>query len=320
MIPPLISIIVPVYNGEKTITACVESIIDQEFSKEEYEIIVVDNKSTDKTREIVEKFHIKLVSEDEIQSSYAARNLGVTIAKGEIILFIDADCIAKKDWISKIIEGFNDPEVGAIGGEIDDAQPSTLVERFLSDIHPLKNCMKFEGVFLPILITANAAFRKNLFIRLGGFKQNLYTIADIDLSWRLLLETKYKINYVPDAIVFHKHRTTLKGMYKQQYRSGLGIILLDAMYKRFRDYPYQPREEYSRIIHQIISLLIYTRSIIFRLLTFVFRGLGWDYVLRPVFYFIAELGNLLGKLRGLWITRLFTIDLNKLFLEDPRER
>ena len=103
-----VSVVIPVYNDPSGLQDTLESLVAQNFPKDQYEIIVVDNGSTDKTLDVA-KMHadkypqlVKYVIEDNIQSSYAARNKGIIVAKGELISFIDADMTVREEWLIKI--------------------------------------------------------------------------------------------------------------------------------------------------------------------------------------------------------------------------
>ena len=96
---PFVSVIVPVYNDGQRIGKCIEALLIQTYPQAHFEIIIVDNGSNDNTRSVIEEHPVKLLVEDRIQSSYAARNKGIKNAKGEVIAFTDADCIPAPDWI-----------------------------------------------------------------------------------------------------------------------------------------------------------------------------------------------------------------------------
>lgn len=115
---PFVSVIIPVYNGGFAFEKTIESLLDQSYPKDCYEIIVVDNNSTDTTRDIVKKYPVVLLQEIHRQNSYAARNRGIKHAKGSIIAFIDSDCIADRDWIMRGVECLEVKKVDSVGGAI----------------------------------------------------------------------------------------------------------------------------------------------------------------------------------------------------------
>ncbi len=103
---PKVSIVVPVFNGEKKLEANLNSILDQTYKN--YEVIVVDNNSQDKTKEIIFEFNKKdsrfRYFFEEIRSRAVARNTGIYFSSGEIIVMIDSDCVAPVDWLDKIFK------------------------------------------------------------------------------------------------------------------------------------------------------------------------------------------------------------------------
>lgn len=104
--------VIPVYNAEKTIDECVQSLLALDYPQDKLEIITVDNNSTDNTKEILLSYPIIYLLEKK-KVSYAARNLGIRNAKGEIIAFTDSDCVVDAQWLSNIIPAFDNPRVGA---------------------------------------------------------------------------------------------------------------------------------------------------------------------------------------------------------------
>jgi len=100
-----ISIIIPAYNAEKAIKECLSSLTNQSLSRNKYEIIVVDDGSTDRTCEIAKKYKVNVISQGN-GGPAVARNRGAREARGDILIFTDSDCIADKDFIEKMIKPF----------------------------------------------------------------------------------------------------------------------------------------------------------------------------------------------------------------------
>jgi len=227
---PFVSIIVPVYNAEKTIEKCIKSLLNQIYPKNKYEIIIVDNNSNDKTIEIIKKYLVKILKKTKIQSSYAARNKGIKNAKGEILAFTDADCIADKNWLKNGIKGFANKNVGCVAGEIKSSNPENYIEEYLADKKELSQ-LKISNEFpLPYPKTANAFYKKEVFDKIGLFEEKWISGGDADLAWRMQLETNYKIKFAPNSIVYHKHRSTIKSMFGQCIKWGIGSSLLQKKY------------------------------------------------------------------------------------------
>ena len=119
------SVIIPVYNNPHGLKKVLASLVEQDFPKDQYEIIVADNRSTDESLDIVHEYAenypnlVKCVIEDEIQSSYAARNKGIEMAKGEVIAFTDSDCIPAVDWLTQGYNSLIGSEVSMVAGKIE---------------------------------------------------------------------------------------------------------------------------------------------------------------------------------------------------------
>lgn len=315
--PYSVTVIVPVYNGSRTIRDCIDALLNQDYPRLQYEIVVVDNNSTDTTAQLVADYpDVRLLRQIEVQSSYAARNMGAAQAKGEILAFTDADCIPAPDWLSKLLNPFEDPQVLATGGVVKDAKAANLVETFLGEESSLSRYQHAPGQFLSPLITANAALRKKEFDTLAGFNDRLYTGADIDLAWRLQLKSGDCIRYAPEAVVCHQHRSNLKSMFRQYRRHGFGEIFLDAIYQQYPGYPRTLRYQVKNIGRQMWALVVYLRSFVYRLLKYFFRPDRY-YLLQPLFRFVAESGNLWGKLQGLWATRALRLNPALRQWQDP---
>ena len=228
-----VSIIVPVYNGALTIEECIKSLLNLEYPEDKYEIIIVDNNSTDTTVEIVKKYPVKLLHEGK-QSSYAARNLGIKNAKGEIVAFTDADCIVDKMWLEQLVENFKDKTTAGVGGEILAYNPKSIVERYSVKSGSISQKIALEteivNLKVPFILTANAAYKKEILNEIGLFDDSFISGGDMDLAWRITLKG-YRIVYEPKALAYHKHRTTLYGLFKQIFPYGEGRAKLFKKHK-----------------------------------------------------------------------------------------
>lgn len=298
-----VSIVVPVYNGLRTIGLCLDAMQQLDYPRQRYEVIVVDNNSSDGTPDVVSTFPVKLTHERDVQTSYAARNTGIRQAQGEIVAFIDADCIVDPQWLRALVEPFGDPAVLGVLGKVASYQPASLVEEFSTQADPLRK----QGVGgLLSMITANVAYRRQVLMQVGGFRSELYTGGDVDLGWRVQQLPGSKVCYAPAAVVYHKHRTTLRGLHKQYHRYGFSEIVLDTLYRGQAFYTRTPRVQFRIMLRQCRALFTYVLSLVNRLGRSIFRGWERRYVAWPVLWFVLESSVLLGKMQGLIRTRLFT--------------
>lgn len=303
---PCVSVIVPVFNGRATIGMCLDSLQTINYPPDKLEIIIVDNNSTDGTTEIVKEYPFTLLYETEIQSSYAARDKGSRSAKGEFLLFTDADCIVEPDWVMNIILPFAAPEVAAAAGKIISVKGDTLIEDFVTEADPLG--VHTLGGMLS-LVTANVAYRRSVFEQMGGFNCYMTTGADLVLGWNVQQAIGIKVEYVENAIVYHKHRTTITGMRRQFRRYGSSEIILDTMFRKQDFYPRKPYRQLIIMAFQFGSLLIYIAAMISHRFKATLRHTKDEkYLAWPGLWFAAESSNLEGKMRAIWQTRFFSRD------------
>jgi len=302
----MVSVIVPVYNAEKTISMCIESLLNMEYSNKE--IIVVDNGSTDKTVEIARKYNVKILSERR-RNSYIARNTGVREAHGEIIAFTDADCVVDKFWCKNLVKHYYREDVGGVGGPIlpyawpyISYYPTNIIEKFAVMSHKTafpdhssmskkyhelrrKNNVLHSGT----IYTANASFRKDILVRLGGFDEKFFSGGDIDLSYRIL-KSGYKLIWDNDAVVYHIPRASFKGLLKQFYRYGTACAPL--VKKHFTKKYYIVAAHYKRIFKNFLIFF-------FRLASYPFsKERDILFVLYPMLDNLILLSLILGKITG----------------------
>ncbi|MBF0466526.1 MAG: glycosyltransferase [Nitrospirae bacterium] len=224
------SVIVPAFNAEKTIKDCVTALTEQSFSKEDYEIIVVDDGSTDKTGEIVQTLPVRYVSKPN-GGPASARNLGASEAKGEIILFTDSDCVATSEWLGEMLKPFSDSEVKAVKGAYRTPLKS-LTARFAQIEFEERYEMLKKAPSIDMIDTYSAAFLKDVFDSAGGFDES-FPVAnneDTELSYKLS-SMGLKMVFNPDAIVNHLgHPDSVLRYAKLKFWRGYWRM---AVYKRF---------------------------------------------------------------------------------------
>ena len=215
---PIISVIVPAFNEEKRIKNCLESIVNQDFKKK-YEVILVDNNSTDNTVKIARKFFpmVRIVPE-YTQGVYFARFRGVREAKGEIIAFTDADSIVPKFWISNIVKAFENQNVSGVGGTVSLMPKNGWISICESLVNYFNlNLKTFHG--------ANMSFRKEAYFKCGGFLPKLNLGEDFYLSLRLKRVGKVK---VVENRVITSSRRFFDGFYRYvfEYLSNMVSLYL----------------------------------------------------------------------------------------------
>lgn len=219
-----VSVVVPVYDDPR-IELCLSSLLAQEYPEGTYQIIVVDNGSGESIRRIIRRFPVVYVNEERKGPSYA-RNRGLEVASGDMVAFLDADCVADKYWLNSLVRSFVRSTVGGAGGRILKLQPRTWVEHSAEELNDQQVALQYLPFFPgPWIATGNAAYRMSVLQELGGFDTELQTGEDVDLAWRVWM-LGYEIITVPEAIVYHAAKASVGEYFKQYFRYAVGHTLL----------------------------------------------------------------------------------------------
>jgi cellulose synthase/poly-beta-1,6-N-acetylglucosamine synthase-like glycosyltransferase len=219
--PPKVSIIVAALNSEQTINECLKAIFDLDYPKDSLEVLVVDGGSRDATVKIAEKYPTKVISTP--LNAPAAYNYALKIVGNAVVGFIDADAKVEKEWLNKLVNYLDDPQVAGVSGGIETWNPENAWARSIG--YELKNRYARLGKYAPRLATMNLLLKKNVIEEAGGFDENLPAQYDTDLGFRITGKG-YKIVYEPSAKCYHFNRTTMRAYFRQQLQYGKNTVKL----------------------------------------------------------------------------------------------
>lgn len=212
---PSASIVIPAYNAEKHLQACLDALLQQTIHPEE--IIVVDDGSTDSTRTIAESFSLVTLLTQKNQGPAKARNAGAKKARGDVVLFIDSDCIAEKNWLEEMLKPFEDENVVGVQGAYKTKQKSLSARFDQLDIEYRYERMKKKDT-IDWIGTYSAAYKRKVFMDAKGFDETFPKASgeDSELSYRLA-EQGMVLKFAPNAIVYHTHPNSLLHYLRVKY-------------------------------------------------------------------------------------------------------
>lgn len=287
---PLYSVIIPAYQAEGTIGPCVRALNEQGVPRDRYEIIVVDDGSTDRTAAVARQAGADRVLTIPHGGPSAARNAGVEVARGEIVLFTDADCEPWPDWIERMTAPFADPAVMGVKG-IYRTRQRGLIARLVQLEYEFRYARMAGLSSIDFIDTYAAAYRRDLFLRYGGFATDIPipSVEDIDFSFRLA-QAGQRLVFVPDARVWHTHPPTLRAYLFRKVRYGFwrGLLYLWHPEKRRGDAHTDPA------LKKQFALIALT-------LLFLVTGLFWcPLLLGTAGSLIAFLGTTFPFVRWAW--------------------
>jgi cellulose synthase/poly-beta-1,6-N-acetylglucosamine synthase-like glycosyltransferase len=199
-----------------------------DYPKDRHEVILVNNRSIDSSESIARKYPIKVLREEKVQSSYAARNKGITVAKGELIVFSDADCVVAPDWLSNYIKYVAENHSDIVAGHVEITTGSE------ANLYETYDRCKFDQSFFfrefNFGATANLLVRRNVFKKIGAFDGRLMSSGDLEFCQRAF-NSRFKIDYCKSALVLHPARSTLRALLKKEFRIGYGYAQIYFKHK-----------------------------------------------------------------------------------------
>ncbi len=258
---PRVSVVVCAYNAERTMDACLASLAALNYP--DYEVIVVNDGSRDRTLEIAERYSYCRIISQPNKGLSVARNVGAEAATGEIVAYTDSDCVADPDWLTYLVAKMEASGVAACGGPNfpppeDSLVPAAVAVAPGGPTHVLLNDEVAEHI-----AGCNMAFRRDVLLDLGGFDP-VYRAAgdDVDICWRFQ-DAGYVIGFSPAAIVWHFRRNTVKAYCNQQRGYGKAEALVYSKHP-FRFNLFGQAKWLGRIYGDLsTSLLLSSRPVIY---------------------------------------------------------
>lgn len=214
----LFSIIIPAKNEEKNIPRCLNALATLSFSRSEFEVIVVDNGSCDATVSIVRDHGFQVHLKPRLSLS-GLRNFGASAAQGDILVFLDADCIPEQDWLANAALTLADREIGSTGSTPVAPANGTWVEKVWSSFRTRRK----NRCYASWINSSNFFVRRELFFQVDGFNESVMTCEDVDICMRL--NKLCRILFDPKIKVVHLGEPkTVRDFFLKEVWRGKGNI------------------------------------------------------------------------------------------------
>lgn len=242
-----VSIIIPACNRADVLSRCLAALCKQSF--QDFEIVVIDDASTDATPDVIRQFNperddIRVVRlrNDSHAGANPSRNRGIAVASGELIAFLDCDCIAEPEWLKRLIAPFStesDNVVAGVTGMVLDAPARSLFDKTFKGTHRIHSAGDASR-----LIAGNMCIRRELLLRYrldedrAEKLQRTDGTPDVSVSGRgdeeglhlILRAAGYRLVAVPDAVVLHEHHLSGGAFFRQAFRGGRSAARLVYKY------------------------------------------------------------------------------------------
>lgn len=216
-----ITIIIPMYNAEKTLRKCLDSVKAQNYKN--YGVILIDDCSTDNSAQVTQEYGYKIIKLNQRSGQGKARNIGAQQALTKYLAFTDSDCILPKDWLSKIMADFKNRKAEFICDGYSGSVGNTFLEKYAF----YELLIRRKNLSNPITSfpSNNFACNREIFIKEKGFSEQKNYVAE-DLEFSLEVGRKYKIFWDKNLGIKHHFHKGLKKYIKQQYRFARDTIYL----------------------------------------------------------------------------------------------
>jgi O-antigen biosynthesis protein len=299
---PKISVVVCTYNRSSKICRCLDALLSQTMKRADYEIIVVNDGSRDKTAEVLSKYEgsVKVITNNPNQGVSKARNVGVSKTKSEIIAFTDDDCKPDEYWLESLLLAYSSPKIAGVGGKIIPYRTDKWLLEYYEANNPLAHLpislARSSGIFYRLLqylkrsfllshlpdhgadlfmiVSANMSVRRSVFNAVGGFDTSIHWGGEDEDFWKRVrnLKSIARLRYNPSALIRHNYDSSFRDALhrNRSYGSGSARLLLKYDDRIPAIYPFP-----IIILFSILLIAINPYFVIFTFLLVIATYPGW---------------------------------------------
>lgn len=258
--PPAITVVVPVFNAERTLAELLDALLQQTFDGS-WELILADNHSSDGSIDVagqyLSRLPLRIVRADAVRGAAHARNVGVREARAAKLAFVDADDVVAKDWLAVIEDALERHEV--VVSRFDKVRLNS------PELQSLRNLVQEHGLaqhdyaaFLPHAGGSGLAVRREAHERIGGFDERLRRLQDTDYTWRLQL-AGYALHFEPKAVLHVRFRAAGRQSLAQAFHYGRFDGMLYDKYRHLGMEKVPMTRDLRLIASQALTLLLRPR-------------------------------------------------------------
>jgi glycosyltransferase involved in cell wall biosynthesis len=227
----VVSVIIPTYCEEGTIEGCLKSVVNQEFDYGRIESIVVDSHSPDNTRAVAKKTADKVI-DLKARGVGKARNVGAKKAESQLLLFLDADTYLEPNFVAEMYRDFIDPRVVCVSGILKSLEKLDPLDRLFAISHygfTNKLAKLTARLGFPLFPSVCCGARKSVFIKVGGFDEDLAVAEDITFSWKMGRVGKCVVNNKATAYTSVRRISSCgkREMYSMYFKNYIRVFMLN---------------------------------------------------------------------------------------------
>jgi mycofactocin glycosyltransferase len=262
---PAVTVIIPTRDRKEELVECLESVSNQDYPPDKMEVIVIDDGSRDGTDRLAHSALFQIIRNRQSRGPSYCRNLGVKMAKGEVVAFLDDDCVAGRSWLKDLVPCFQWDKTGAVGGYVDGYSDLTLLDRYEKVFSPLNLGRHIlfgkddsSNFYLP---GCSLLVRKAVYSEIGGVGETLHLGEDVDFCWRMRASGRYAF-YVPAGAVKHKHRNRLATMSKRRADYGTSEAVLARLHPEKRKTLHMPVFPAVSFLFLSVAILLFAPMVL----------------------------------------------------------